>query len=110
MMLLNLIREIPNCVNKNKNKCLWYIVYLYISLFLFSVISSTPYKRAVVAIAYSKYKDTVMYKERLKHFGEKFARQSYINNREYKLFATHVTKFEKFQAAVLPFNFVDSLL
>jgi len=114
MFLIELLSEIPECVKKqlkHNNIKIWYAKpYMYIrltiGLTLIALKSWFPYKRALIRIAYDKYKETVMYRERLIHFGEAFALRSFIDNREDKLFVTHITKKEKIKAFFLPFNYI----
>lgn len=113
MFLLQMIAEIPQCVTeqlKNSNNKVWYAKpYLYTALFFVALKEWYPYKRALVQIAYSKYTDTVMYRERLIHFGEDFAMKSFVDNREDKFFMHYITRREKFKAFFMPFNYIGRL-
>jgi len=110
MLLFELLSDIPKYVKeqmaKSGNK-IWYAKpHLYIVLFFVAMKYWLLYKRALLSIAYDKYTDTIIYRERLIHFGEKFAKESFVDNREYNFFLTHITKKEKIKAFILPFNYI----
>ena len=114
MFLFKLMSEIPGCV-ENALKTVhgttsWYIKpYLYIRLSLVALKSWSPYKRALIIIAYRKYEETITYRERLIAFGEAFAKDSFAINREDKIFIRHITKKEKMKAFFTPFNYIGRL-
>lgn len=113
MFLFKMLADIPNCVSeqlKQNNNKVWYAKpYLYTALFFVVLKEWYPYKRALIQIAYLKYQDTTMYRERLIHFGEDFALQSFVDNREDKFFMRYITRKEKISAFFMPFNFIRRL-
>lgn len=113
MLLFKMLAEIPSCVEeqmrRNKPKEWYARPYLYTALFFVAIKEWWPYKRALTQIAYNKYTDTIMYRERLIHFGEDFALQSFVDNREDKFFMNYVTHREKFKAFFMPFNYINGL-
>lgn len=113
MFLLELLSEIPDCVEdalKTHGTASWYIKpYLYVRLSLIALKSWSPYKRALIIISYKKYKKTSMYRERLIALGEDFAKESFAINHEDKLFMRHITRMEKIKAFFMPFNYIGRL-
>jgi hypothetical protein len=113
MFLFKILSDIPEYVEEQMKLCgnkIWYAKpYLYIVLFLSTLKYWHPYKLALISIAYKKYQDTVMYRERLIHFGEQFAKESFIENREDRLFIMHITRKEKMKAFLLPFNYIGRM-
>ena len=113
MFLFKLMFEIPGCVEnalKTHGTASWYIKpYLYIILSLVALKSWSPYKRALVIIAYRKYEKTATYRERLIALGEDLAKESFAINREDRLFIKHITKKEKIKAFFMPFNYIGRL-
>jgi len=110
MFLIDILNDIPKCVKEQMDKFVkkvWHLKpYLYVTLFFTAIKYWFPYKRALLMIAYSKYQDTIMYRERLMHLGEKFAKEAFVDNREDRLFFTHITRKEKIKAFILPFNYI----
>lgn len=63
-----------------------------------------PWCIARVNVSYSKYMDTVMYKERLKLFGSKFAFFTFVENKEMILFMKKLTRRDKIKIYFTPFS------
>lgn len=66
-----------------------------------------PYGKAKLFMAYRKYKETFMYRERLIQFGLEFAQESFIENREYNLFLNMLTRTDKLKALFVPYSCID---
>jgi len=113
MFLFQLLSEIPTCVHealKDYSSAEWYAKpYLYVKIFFAALKGWFPYNRALTQIAYMKYQETTMYRERLVNFNEEFAMMQFVENREYEYFKAKITREEKIRAFFLPFDYIRRL-
>ena len=82
-----------------------FIVLNVIKLF-YSLWYHTPQAKAIVAVAFEDYRKTVMYRERLIHFGEQFANESYIEFGDYKLFMNQISLRRKLAIFIMPYSYL----
>jgi hypothetical protein len=110
---MGLIKKLPIVVNEKCGEALkhrkfitrWFIkIVLYISLFFYIVWITMPYKKAIICMEYKKYRETVLYKERVKVFDKQFALDQYVNNSEYKIFRHSLTWKDKLKIIFTPFS------
>lgn len=84
----------------------WVIVFCFmIILATNAIILALPYKSAKERLAYSKYKATTLYRERLVEFGEQFALDAYIQF-DRSLFVARLTWQDKLKALIIPYSCV----
>jgi len=113
MFLFELLSTIPEHVEeaiRKDNIKVWYAKpWMYTVLFFVALKGWFPYNRALIRIAYIKYEETALYRERLTNFGEDFAKAAFVDNREDEIFICHITKREKIKAVFMPFNYIRRL-
>jgi len=66
-----------------------------------------PYVVAKLHLAYQKYTETTMYRDRLICLGEDFAHNAFIEYREDKLFLAMLTRKEKLKAFFAPYSYIN---
>jgi len=114
MFILDMMLCIPGIakerIEKENTKVPWYnVVKLYIVLFYAVLSEGMPYKRAKYQMAYNKYTETIMYRERLIEFGPQFALEHFVENGEYNFFLTKLTRKDKLKALFKPFDYIQGL-
>jgi hypothetical protein len=86
--------EIRNLVVRGVIKLFYYLWYC------------TPQAKAISVVAFEDYRETVMYRERLIHFGEQFANDSYVEFDEYKLFINRISLKRKLAIFIMPYSYL----
>lgn len=90
---------------------LYYKVCCFVVLKLFKtwywIKYHTPQGKALALTAYKDYTETPMYRERLIHFGEQFAHESYLRNDEYRFFMNRISFRRKVAILFTPYSYLE---
>jgi len=65
-----------------------------------------PYHQARINMAYNKYMETTLYRDRLIEMGENFARMAFIEYDETELFLKKLTWKDKMKAFFVSYNYI----
>ena len=80
---------------------------LYIWLIPVSIWLSTPFRAALAILEYRKYQEDWRYQERKSIFGEDYAQEQYMNNKEWLYYRARLTWTDWFWVFVTPYTIVD---
>lgn len=112
-MLLTAFKEMKSTVRQTMETCRkgWWVKYYLCMVYIVSNLWwHTPYKKALAIMAYLKYRETYMFKERARLFGEDEALKMFtVNKGEFKLFYHNLTWKNHLKAVFIPFNYLEAL-
>lgn len=113
MLIFELLYAIPILSIQTYNRVSWpkyakyikwpILLFFMLILFVHALVLALPYRSALERLAYGKYKETTMYRERLVEFGEDFTKELYILN-DRRFFLDKLTWKDKLKAIVIPYS------
>jgi hypothetical protein len=99
---------VDKCCEESPRKSWWVRPMFYVTIIWVTLKMASPYRLAKNYIAFQYYKGTEMYRQRLIELGPDFAKNSFTEYREDKLFIKKLTHKDKLSAFFTPWKHVDA--